>query len=167
MNNIEKQLSALKPAGQSDLARRILAVPQRRRQRRRDCLVGLGGLLTGIAATLLVVLALPDEDKGTQTAVQLNTVLPAEVSPSDVFTPPSRLSPALPPGGRQPTLNAVETNFAHYDSIDLDELIARYEMLLKNRPAVLDKPAVYTPVSFPGGIPPLEYRKQLLKEIGC
>jgi len=181
MTTIEQQLSALQPARQTELARRILEIPRRRRQRRRDCVVGLAGLLTGIATTLLVVMLLHGTsegnladssfaDKGSQpTAGRLSAVLRTEIPPDDVVAAPSRLPPTLPPGGRQPTLNTIETNIAGPDPIDLDALIARYEKLLRNRRETANRFVVTTPIlpsTMPDGVSPWEYRKKLLEELG-
>ena len=165
--NIEHQLTTLKPARQPELARKILAHeilqgPHRRRQRRRDCFVALGGLLTGIAATLLVVVCLP-VDKGRQpTAVAVACGTPHSSPTELVPTAPSRLSPTLPPGGRQPTFNTVDTND---ETIDLDAWLARYEKLLRNRPVMAYKPTVYTRVVTPSDVNPMEYRNRLMEEI--
>ena len=167
MNVIEQQLSALKPSGQTELARRILAIPQRKRQRRRDCFVGLAGLLTGIAATLLAVIFLPgraiEVPAASVSHMETHTELEAGsvTECSDRIVPEYRLKNPVAPA------IAYAPGF-HLDSdpIDLDAWIVRYEKLLKNRPAVVYKPVVYTPVSLPGGVSPLEYRNRLLEEFG-
>jgi len=89
MNDIEQQLLTLKPAGQSDLARKILTISHRKRQRRRDCVVGLAGLLTGIAATLLVAIGLPGKviEVPVVQYVEVNNVPPKDCNSPHLISP--------------------------------------------------------------------------------
>jgi hypothetical protein len=160
--DIENQLLTLKPAGQTNLARRILETQYRRRQRHRDCFVALGGLLTGIAATLLVVvMVLPDQGQGRYPTAVAGTSATAGMSPiEDVYPAPQSTTADV--AVRQ---SATYTEYRLND-IDLDAMFARYEKLLRNRPIVAHKPVVYTPVLMPGGVSPMEYRQKLLDELG-
>jgi hypothetical protein len=154
-NNIENRLAALKPAGQSTLARRILAIPHRRRQRRRDCLVGLAGLLTGITATVLVMMYLPArtvEVPVVEFVVKQEPVIPAQAGNQTEYVAPARLDSRLC------------GNDATTDPFDLDAWIVRYEKLLRNRQITAKPSFVDVPVVMPGGISPLEYRNRLLEE---
>jgi len=161
MTTIEHQLSALQPAKQTELARRILEIPQRRRQRRRDCVVALGGLLSGIAATLLVVITLPARIIEVP-VVQIEYIQTHErggVSPpvADVLVQTHRGANAAP----------LVRYDADYDFIDLDALIARYEKLLRHRSETANRFVVVTPkipTTTPDGVSPWEYRKKLLEE---
>jgi hypothetical protein len=149
-HDIERQLSTLKPAGHPELAQKILAIPHRRRQRRRDCFVGLTGLLTGIAATVLVMLSLQTADGRRQTAANdlAGTPVLATAEERLRFSRPER----------------IETATDGLDPIDIDAWNARYEILLRHRPTLAYQPVVYAPVSMPGGVSPLEYRNRLLEE---
>ena len=170
--NIEHHLSTLKPANQPELARRILAIPAHRRQRRRDCVFGFGGLLTGIAATLLVVMWLPSatvevamvqyvvvDDQPNEVARHSDVfaVIPAEAG---IQTNDSQPAP-LDSGFRR-------NDDAGYNPIDLDEWIARYERLLRHRHETASRTTFVRPrtmtVSF-NGVSPLEYRNKLMQEI--
>jgi len=186
MNTIESQLAALRPTTHPALARRILDIPHRRRQRRRDCFVGLGGLLTGIAATVLVMLFVhggteesaplvaqgvppsaplypsPIREEGRETgepSVLLraqNTVIPAQAGIQTNDENAVSLDPRLRGGDGTP------------DPLDLDAWIARYERLLRHRQVAsrtVFAPPATMPI-LPGGMSPLEYRQTLLAELG-
>jgi hypothetical protein len=176
MNDIETQLATLKPAGQSELARKILEIPHRRRQRRRDLFVGLTGLLTGIAATVLVMLSLQTADGVRQTAdgrrqtaandLAGTPVLETAVLETvDVKERHSRVG-----GNLDERRYSLDSRFRGNDregwndrEPDIDAWIARYEILLRHRPTLAYQPVVYAPVSMPGGVSPLEYRNKLLE----
>jgi len=164
-NTIESQLAALKPTSRPALARRILEIPYRRRQRRRDCFVGFGGLLTGIAVTVLVML-LPLAETVEPIPVVVYVPVVQEVVVSQ--KPLSHL------GSEEGTQNRLlrafvplcETNTP--DPLDLDVWIARYERLLRHRQVTsrtVYVPPVTAPV-LPDGMSPLEYRQTLLTELG-
>jgi hypothetical protein len=138
-HDIESQLSTLKPTGQSDLARRILAISHRKRQRRRDCFVGLTGLLTGIAATVLVMFSLAENGRHSRESGNL-----------DARYEYNSLDPCLRRGDEE---------------IDLDVWIARYEKLLRHRRETTTYSVMTTPTVMPNGMSPLEYRNMLLQEI--
>ena len=158
MNTIEHQLTALKPVGQSDLARRILEIPQRKRQRQRDCVVGLAGLFTGIAATVAVVAFLPGR------VVEVPVIPAISVIPATAGIQTSGLQPVSLDSGFHRNDRKYGNNDTVPDPLDLNEWIARYEKLLRYRPAAAYKPVVYTSVALPGGASPQEYRNKLLEE---
>jgi len=175
MNTTEHKLSALQPARQTELARRILEIPQRRRQRRRDCVVGVAGLLTGIAATLLVVMGLPgvidnrisavqevpnsfhaQRHEGHKEEAETKTLCPLCLCEKQNESYVKQEVPA-------PRFHAVYEP----DPIDLDALIARYEKLLRHRRDAANRFVVVTPIlpaTMPDGVSPWEYRKKLLEE---
>jgi hypothetical protein len=158
-HDIETQLLALRPTGQTSLARKILAIPHRRRQRRRDLFVGLTGLLTGIAATVLVMLSLPAE-KIEVPVVQYVVVNAVPDNEPDTVVSAKAETPA------KEEYVHVSRLTGYAEPIDLDAWIARYEKLLRHRPAVAYQLVVFAPVSMPGGVSPLEYRNKLLAEFG-
>ena len=163
MNTIEQQLSALQPARQTALAWRILAISQRRRQRRRDCVVGIAGLLTGIAATLLVVMTLP----GRMIEVPVVQIEYIQTHERGGVSPP--VADALAQTHREANAAPLVRYDADYAPIDLDALIARYEKLLRHRSETASRFATVTPKipsTMPGGVSPLEYRKKLLEKLG-
>jgi hypothetical protein len=159
MNDLELKLPTLLPAKQPELTRRILAVSHRKRQRRRDCFVGLGGLLTGIAATLLLVVFLPGTVPQWHNA---NAPPPVEehfAQQNDgVVASVATLEPDHPAATQHPSKGG------ELDSPNIDMLLARYEKLLRNRPAAY-KPVVYISNALPEGVNPLEYRNRLLSEL--
>jgi hypothetical protein len=155
--NIERQLSALQPAGQSELAKKILAIPHRRRQRRRDCVVGFAGLLTGVAATVLVMIHLPVEK------IEVPVVQYIAVENTQ---PPRHFAAQNVPPPREGNFRNALAGQADAEPIDLDVWIARYEKLLRNRRETASQAIVITPVVMPGGVSPLEYRNNLLRELG-
>jgi len=184
MYDIETQLAALKPTGQTPLARRILDIPHRRRQRHRDCFVGLGGLLTGIAATVLVMVATQTADGRRQTAAEYlaGTPVAQEVAINQNLLSPvgERVRgetgdtarsphPSPFPEGEGTLVTPRPAGEGNYtDPLDLDAWIARYEKLLRHRQLV--SRTVYTlPVTMPvlpDRMSPLEYRDRLLLELG-
>ena len=155
--DIEHQLSTLKPLGQARLAHRILQSSLHRRQRRRDCVFGFGGLLTGIAATLLVMvfISAPNVEVA-------HTYEHSDVSPTVDIDQSDRVE-TLAERREVPALPLVRD----YEPIDLDEWIARYERLLRHRREIASRnvaPRRNILVS-PDGINPLEYRNRLMLEI--
>ena len=171
MYDIETQLAALKPTGQTPLARRILDVSSRRRQRRRDCFVGLGGLLTGIAATVLVMVF-----PFAETMEPMPVVVYVPVVQEVVFSEPVA-APKIDFAQRHEGHKEMKNSFVSFvplcetnttDPLDLDVWIARYEKLLRHRQLV--SRTVYTlPVTMPvlpDRMSPLEYRDRLLLELG-
>jgi len=174
MNDIEQQLLILKPVGQPDLARKILAIPHRKRQRRRDCFFAFGGLLTGIAATVLVMVA-------TQTAAEYlagtTDVLEVAVNQNphaidrhsreggnlDVNVNINPLAPRLRGG------DDIRWGDVVADPIDLDAWIARYDKLFRHRREAASVSITVKPIAvpmLPDGMSPLEYRGKLLAELG-
>ena len=162
--DIEHHLSTLKPANQAELARRILAIPAQRRQRRRDCVFGFGGLLTGIVATLMVVMWLPS---ATVEVAVVQYVEDAQeraiVSPQlDIDESAWEESLAEHQGANSPPL------LRDTAPIDLDEWIVRYEGLFRHRYETASRTTFVRPrtisVSF-NGDSPLEYRNRLMQEI--
>ena len=167
-NDIEHQLVMLQPAHQPELARQILATSYRRRQRRRDCFVGLAGLLTGIAATVLVMtfpFAQVESIPVVYEPPRAGGVSPPVVAPNE--------SSVVQTGGLRPPLLRNETPvrsemFLREEMFDLDVWIARYEKLLQNRresahQSVIIVPPRSVPV-LPDGMSPLEYQEKLLRE---
>lgn len=151
-HDIELQLSALKPAAQGELARRILDASHCRQQRRRDCFVGLVGLLTGIAATVLVMVCLQSADNSRQTADGRQQMADSRQQTT---------------GGRQQTaVGGRQTAAENLDPTELDLVIARYEKLLRNRPKPVNLMFNVTPAVLPSGMSLLEYRNKLLQEFG-
>jgi hypothetical protein len=149
MHDIESQLAALKPTRQPELARRILDIPHRRWQRRRDCFVGLAGLLTGIAATVVVMVSFA-----------------AKVEPVYVVQIVERQQTA---DGRQQQndepAKVPVVIVKNVEPIDLDAMIAQYEKMLRHRQEWASKQIAVTPrvVSVSsGGVS----RDELMKEFG-
>ena len=193
MNTIENQLSTLKPATQAALARRILDVSSRRRQcrqqRRRDCFVGLTGLLTGIAATVLVMMFPFTATEPTTVYVYVPVVQevagnqnPHIIDHHPVIDRHSReggnpderiasLAPRLRGGDQSAVADSTaRRSVATFDpdSLDLDVWIARYEKLLRHRLEVASRTVYVPPIAtptLPDGMSPWEYRRRLLEGI--
>ena len=170
MTTIEQQLSALQPARQTELTRRILEIPQRRRQRRRDYVVGVAGLLTGIAATLLVVMTLPGKIVEVPVVFVSHTEAHAELEAGSVTECSDRIAPEYRLKNPVAPAIAYAPGFhSDPDPIDLDALIARYEKLLRHRREAANRFVVVTPKTpstMSDGVSPWEYRKKLLEELG-
>jgi len=191
-HDIESQLAALKPTGQPTLARRILDIPHRKRQRRRDCFVALGGLLTGIVATVLVMMFSHGgtEESAPLIAQGVPPSAPLNFSPTreegreteETSVLLRAQNPVIPAHPVIPAKAGIQTNDKRLavldprlcvdgdiaDPLDLDVWIARYEKLLRHRQ--MASRTVYippvTPPVLPDGMSPLEYRQTLLTELG-
>ena len=152
-------LSTLQPTSQPELARRLLDISYRRRQRQRDCFAGLAGLLTGIAATLLVMVCLfGAQVQRNFTPTVYNVPSPQRGEGRESGRIDQRMQSPFPEG------EGTYLRRAYTQPLDIDEWIARYEKLLRHRPAVVYKPVVYMPAALPEGVSPLEYRNRLLED---
>jgi hypothetical protein len=182
MNTIEQQLALLKPTTQPALARRILRIPHRRRQRRRDCLVGFAGLLTGIVATVLVMIHLPVEKievPGVQYVVVNHQPCEVSVIPAQAGIQTNDVRHVLLDSDFRRNDGRLDSGFRRNDNLgwlesrsdivadplDLDAWFARYEKLLRHRREVASQ-TVVTPLILQDGVSPLEYRNKLLEELG-
>ena len=178
MNTIENQLSTLKPATQAALARRILDVSSRRRQcrqqRRRDCFVGLTGLLTGIAATVLVMMFPFTATEPTTVYVYVPVVQEVAGNQNPHIIDHHPVIDRHSREGGNPDERADSTarrSVATFepDSLDLDVWIARYEKLFRHRLEVASRTVYVPPITAPvlsDGISPWEWRSKLLTELG-
>ncbi|MCL2005065.1 MAG: hypothetical protein FWG73_02765 [Planctomycetaceae bacterium] len=164
MNTIEHKLSALKPVGQPELARRILDTHHRRRQRRRDCFVAFAGLLTGIAATLVVVLSLPGKvvEVSSVQYVFINEQPNDRAGHASASRNPDASTPSVPLD-----FGVRRNDDMNPDSIDIEAWIARYERLFRHRRETASRFVVIPqkPPILPEGVSLWEYRQSLLEKL--
>jgi hypothetical protein len=121
INDIETLLSKLRPAPQDELAEKILDVPRRIRQRRRDSLVALGGALFGTAATflLMTVLSAPN--------VEIREVI------REVLV-------EVPQKKTEVDVEYVPVKYTDVKPLDLDEMLAKQEEMAKRSRMFVNAP---------------------------
>jgi hypothetical protein len=161
-NDIETRLSRLRPVSQDELAERILRVPCRvrqDRQRRREKMIALGGVLTGTVAGAVI---------GTVATFLLMTLpsVPQVEVRENIRENVREVAIEVPAPKAKPEPVDISPLSIKVKPINLDEMIAKQEALAKRAQMFVNTP-VY-PLYFHRDEPvtnsPMEYRN-LLKEI--